>query len=147
MTKIKDTNEPWQSGMAKNITFIVTKDCQLACKYCYLVGKNVKERMPWEVAKTFIDYVLDHETDPDFAYESVVWDSRRNYIVEITIGSIATASPSPPMASTTTKRPFRTSSRRTSNTFPSASPSMGQRRSMTLTVCIRLPKKDPTRMW
>jgi uncharacterized protein len=30
--------------------------------------------MPWEVAKNFIDYVLDHETDPDFAYESVVWD-------------------------------------------------------------------------
>lgn len=51
---IKDRNEPWQSGMAKNITFIVTKDCQLACKYCHLVGKNVKERMSWEVAKTFI---------------------------------------------------------------------------------------------
>ena len=54
MTKIKDTNEPWQSGMAKNITFIVTKDCQLACKYCYLVGKNVKERMPWEVVETIV---------------------------------------------------------------------------------------------
>ena len=74
MTKIKENQDSWQSGMAKNITFIVTKDCQLACKYCYLVGKNVKERMPWEVAKTFVDYVLDHETDPDFAYESVVWD-------------------------------------------------------------------------
>ncbi len=46
----------------------------MACKYCYLVGKNVKERMPWEVAKTFVDYVLDQENDPDFAYESVVWD-------------------------------------------------------------------------
>ena len=42
---IKEKNDPWQSGMAKNITFIVTKDCQLACKYCYLVGKNEKERM------------------------------------------------------------------------------------------------------
>lgn len=36
LKKIKDG---WQSGVAKNITFIVTKDCQLACKYCYLVGK------------------------------------------------------------------------------------------------------------
>ena len=62
MTKIKDTNEPWQSGLAKNITFIVTKDCQLACKNCYFVGKNVKERMPCEV------------TNPDFAHESVEWD-------------------------------------------------------------------------
>lgn len=35
----------WQSGIAKDITFIVTKDCQLACKYCYLVGKNTEERM------------------------------------------------------------------------------------------------------
>lgn len=24
---IRDRNEPWQSGTAKNITFIVTKDC------------------------------------------------------------------------------------------------------------------------
>lgn len=71
---IKEVDRGWQGGMAKNITFIVTKDCQLACKYCYLVGKNVKERMSWEVAKAFIDYVLDHENDPDFATESVVWD-------------------------------------------------------------------------
>lgn len=62
----------WQSGMAKNITFIVTKDCQLACKYCYLVGKNSKERMSWEVAKTAIDYILDHENQ--MKEESVVWD-------------------------------------------------------------------------
>lgn len=60
--------------MAKEITFIVTKDCQLACKYCYLVGKNEKERMPFEVAKAAIDYVLDRENDPNFAYESVIWD-------------------------------------------------------------------------
>ena len=71
---IKQPTEPWQSGAAKNITFIVTKDCQLACKYCYLVGKNEKERMPFEVAKAAIDYVLDRENDPNFAYESVVWD-------------------------------------------------------------------------
>lgn len=71
---IKEHAEAWQSGMAKSITFIVTKDCQLACKYCYLVGKNEKERMSWETAKAAIDYVLDRETDPNFAYESVIWD-------------------------------------------------------------------------
>lgn len=65
-------NEQWQSGISKNITFIVTKDCQLACKYCYLVGKNSKERMPWSIAKQAIDYVLDHEND--FKEESVIWD-------------------------------------------------------------------------
>lgn len=43
---------------AKHITFIVTKDCQLACKYCYLVGKNSNERMSFNVAKQAIDYIL-----------------------------------------------------------------------------------------
>lgn len=71
---IKDVEMSWQSGIAKNITFIVTKDCQLACKYCYLVGKNEKERMPWKIAKEAIDYIISHENDPNFAYESVVFD-------------------------------------------------------------------------
>lgn len=70
--KLRDKGVSWQAGMAKQITFIVTKDCQLACKYCYLVGKNTKERMSWEVAKQAIDYILDHEDD--MREESVVWD-------------------------------------------------------------------------
>ncbi|MBO5233175.1 MAG: radical SAM peptide maturase, CXXX-repeat target family [Prevotella sp.] len=65
-------NKIWKNGMAKDITFIVTKDCQLACKYCYLVGKNEKERMSWDVAKRAIDYILDREKE--FTEESVVWD-------------------------------------------------------------------------
>lgn len=69
---IKEQRDQWQDGVSKSITFIVTKDCQLACKYCYLVGKNSKERMSWEVAKLAIDYILGHEED--FKEESVVWD-------------------------------------------------------------------------
>ena len=42
----KQTGRSWQAGLSKKITFIDTKDCQLACKYCYLVGKNTQERMP-----------------------------------------------------------------------------------------------------
>ena len=72
MNKIKLNAESWRDGIAKNITFIVTKDCQLACKYCYLVGKNEKERMSWNVAKAAIDYILDNEQDVREA--SVVWD-------------------------------------------------------------------------
>lgn len=72
MDEIKEQDKGWQSGIAKSITFIVTKDCQLACKYCYLVGKNSKERMSWEVAKQAIDYILSHESD--FNEESVIWD-------------------------------------------------------------------------
>ena len=69
---IRENTSAWKEGRSNTITFIVTKDCQLACKYCYLVGKNSKERMSWEVAKQAIDYILDHEKD--FKEESVVWD-------------------------------------------------------------------------
>lgn len=72
MVEIKERDSGWKSGISKSITFIVTKDCQLACKYCYLVGKNSKERMTWKVAKDAIDYILDHEDD--FEEESVIWD-------------------------------------------------------------------------
>ena len=72
MELFKENSSAWQEGMAKSITFIVTKDCQLVCKYCYLVGKNSKERMSWEVAKAAIDYILSHESD--FTEESVTWD-------------------------------------------------------------------------
>lgn len=71
MNQVK-INDNWKGGIAKSITFIVTKDCQLACKYCYLVGKNTKERMPWEIAKQAIDYIFDNERE--FPEESVVWD-------------------------------------------------------------------------
>lgn len=69
---MKQQSEQWQAGMAKTITFIVTKDCQLACKYCYLVGKNSNERMTWEVAKEAIDYILGCEKEMN--EESVIWD-------------------------------------------------------------------------
>ena len=62
----------WEDGAAKNITFIVTKDCQLACKYCYLVGKNEKERMSFETAKKAVDYILSNRQM--FPQRSVIWD-------------------------------------------------------------------------
>ena len=72
--EIKSQSSVWKDGIAKEITFIVTKDCQLACKYCYLVGKNSKEEMSFDVAKESVDYILKHEYDDFFATESVVWD-------------------------------------------------------------------------
>lgn len=69
---IKENSAAWRGGTAKTITFIVTKDCQLACKYCYLVGKNDKERMSWDIAKAAIDYIISHESE--FQQKSVIWD-------------------------------------------------------------------------
>lgn len=72
MEEYKEIARGWEENVARNITFIVTKDCQLACKYCYLVGKNESERMPWLIAKMAIDYILIHEND--FTEKSVIWD-------------------------------------------------------------------------
>lgn len=69
---IKKQESSWKQGMAKSITFIVTKDCQLACKYCYLVGKNEEERMSWSVAKKAIDYILNN--NDLFNEDSVIWE-------------------------------------------------------------------------
>lgn len=69
---IKKRSKEWKNGRSKTITFIVTKDCQLACKYCYLVGKNSTERMSFEVARKAIDYILIHEDD--MPEESVIFD-------------------------------------------------------------------------
>lgn len=72
MSEEKKVERDWRQGSAKTITFIVTKDCQLACKYCYLVGKNEKERMTFETAKKAVDYILSNRQI--FDEESVVWE-------------------------------------------------------------------------
>lgn len=59
----------YNSSPSKVITFVVTKDCQLACKYCYLVSKNANRRMPFEVAQKAVDYILDN---PQFFNEKNV---------------------------------------------------------------------------
>ena len=70
--EIYKDSQDWEGGVAKTVTFIVTKDCQLACKYCYLVGKNSKERMSFDVAGQAIDYLLDHREL--FPEKSVVFE-------------------------------------------------------------------------
>lgn len=59
----------YHSNTPKVITFVVTKDCQLACKYCYLVDKNRNGRMSLDKAKAAVDYVLDN---PVFFNETAV---------------------------------------------------------------------------
>ena len=71
MEEIKAYTPSWQEGAAQNITFIVTKDCQLACKYCYLVGKNTNERMTIDIAQKAIDYILEKEKPNK---KGVIWD-------------------------------------------------------------------------
>ena len=61
-----------ENQLPKSITFIVTEECNFRCKYCYLIHKNNKRRMPFEVAKAAIDYIL--EAREIFPEPEVIWD-------------------------------------------------------------------------
>lgn len=53
--------EAWNGSTAQSLTFIVTEDCNLRCKYCYITHKASNKKMNIDVAKKFIDYVLNSE--------------------------------------------------------------------------------------
>lgn len=56
----------------KTVTLCVTEACNLACKYCYMTGKNSAKKMTFETAKKCIDYILNDRIT--FYEKSVVWD-------------------------------------------------------------------------
>jgi uncharacterized protein len=62
----------WGEASAKSVTFIVTEDCQLRCRYCYLHGKNHRNRMEFDVGRRTIDYLLAHRDL--FPEKSIVWE-------------------------------------------------------------------------
>ncbi|MGA2033136.1 MAG: radical SAM peptide maturase, CXXX-repeat target family [Thermoguttaceae bacterium] len=62
----------WEEGRAKNVTFVVTEDCQLRCKYCYLVGKSATRRMDFDIARRTVDYLLGNREL--FNDKAVIWD-------------------------------------------------------------------------
>lgn len=64
--------DSWMPGEAYDVTFVVTEECNLRCKYCYQVDKNNKNVMTFEIAKKAVDYIIDN---PDiFNSKAVVWN-------------------------------------------------------------------------
>lgn len=55
-----------------DITFSVTEECNLRCKYCYLAHKNNQNKMDIETAKKAVDYILSSREF--FNEKSVVWN-------------------------------------------------------------------------
>ncbi|MBU5227112.1 radical SAM peptide maturase, CXXX-repeat target family [Clostridium senegalense] len=66
--------DSWEGNgrKTKNITLCVTEDCNLCCKYCYMVGKNKKKKMTFDMAKKCVDYFLNNREL--FDEEAVVWE-------------------------------------------------------------------------
>ena len=54
----------------RTFIFIVTKDCQFRCRYCYVLKKNSYEVMSLEIGKSAIDYILSNP----YNEETVVLD-------------------------------------------------------------------------
>lgn len=50
--------ETWGRERALTVTFIVTEDCNLRCKYCYIVHKRSDSKMKFDTAKQAVDYLL-----------------------------------------------------------------------------------------
>lgn len=65
-------NEAWKGGIAKSVTFIITEDCQFACKYCYLTGKSRKGKMDFDIARRTIDYLISSRTE--FPQDSIIFE-------------------------------------------------------------------------
>lgn len=48
----------WKEEEAQTLTFIVTEDCNLRCKYCYITHKKTEKKLELETAQKFINYIL-----------------------------------------------------------------------------------------
>ncbi len=59
-------------GMPKTITLCVTEDCNLACRYCYMTGKNHFKKMSFETAKKAVDFILANRDE--YNGKSVIWE-------------------------------------------------------------------------
>lgn len=70
--KMGEPRTSWKAEKAKDITLCVTEDCNLACKYCYMTGKNTKNKMSLETAKKAVDFFLSNRED--FYEEAVIWN-------------------------------------------------------------------------
>ncbi|MBI9015471.1 MAG: radical SAM peptide maturase, CXXX-repeat target family [Clostridiales bacterium] len=72
--RMENKSQMWigRGKAIKNITFCVTEDCNLACKYCYMLHKNSRKTMDFNTAKKAVDFFIDRVDE--FPEESVVWD-------------------------------------------------------------------------
>lgn len=59
----------WHADRAQTVTFVVTDDCNLRCKYCYITHKKSDNIMSFDTAKDFIDLLL---TTDDMRYSEAV---------------------------------------------------------------------------
>lgn len=55
----------YKDGQYQSVTFCLTEECNLRCKYCYMSSKNNFRRMSLETAKKAVDFILRQPTKHD----------------------------------------------------------------------------------
>ncbi len=68
--KMGTLQRSFNDGIYQDITFSVTEECNLRCKYCYMVHKNHFSRMSFETAKAAVDELLNRPVK----FDTVVWN-------------------------------------------------------------------------
>lgn len=68
--KMGKLGDSFNEGNYQSITFCVTEECNLRCKYCYMIHKNSFRRMSLDVAKQAVDYFLSQPVEAD----AVAWE-------------------------------------------------------------------------
>lgn len=58
--ELRENKDEDDRVLSRTVTFQVTNDCNLCCKYCYQINKG-KNRMSFSTAKEFIDLLLSGE--------------------------------------------------------------------------------------
>lgn len=61
----------WRDGAFQTIEFVVTQECNMRCKYCYMVGKNSENILSFSTAKKAIDYILKEENEDLFEQKAL----------------------------------------------------------------------------
>lgn len=55
---IRKRSYSWEEEQGRTVTLVVTEDCQLRCKYCYVHGKNSINKMDIDVARRTVEYLI-----------------------------------------------------------------------------------------
>ncbi|MBN2532779.1 MAG: radical SAM peptide maturase, CXXX-repeat target family [Spirochaetales bacterium] len=69
---IRKRSYSWEEGHARTVTFVVTEDCQLRCRYCYVHGKNNLNKMDVSVAEKTVEYLINEREL--FNDKSIIFD-------------------------------------------------------------------------
>jgi uncharacterized protein len=56
---------PWRRGNTLGASFVLTEECNLRCRYCYMVNKSHDKRMTFVLGRRCMKFLIDNYSDMD----------------------------------------------------------------------------------